>query len=91
MVSEIPGSNPLDNSGSYHAKYPLNDTTYPVWKKFWEQLFSNKELSHDEVCQMTDTFLDFTSREMGQVLAHALKVQKANNKAMETGEAPDPV
>ncbi len=91
MVSEIPGSN-APGGGSYHPKYPLNDVTFPVWKKFWEKLFVNQsELSHDEVSQMTDNFLDFTSREMGRVLAHALKVQKAINRAMETGESPDPV
>lgn len=87
MVSEIPGS---DSNKPYKAQYPLNEKVYPTWKKFWEQLFHNRqELSHDDVAKMTDTFLNFISHEMGAVLDRALKVQKAINKASETGESPD--
>jgi len=86
MVSEIPGS---DNGKAYRPQFPLNDKVYPTWKKFWENLFHHQDLSHDDVSKMTDTFLNFISHEMGKVLDHALKVQKAINKAAETGDSPD--
>ena len=90
MVSEISGSGSSDKP--YKAQFPLNEATFPTWKKFWEHLFHNRaDLSHDDVAKMTDTFMNFISHEMGRVLDRALKVQKALNKASESGESPDPV
>ena len=90
MVSEIPGSDSSDSGKPYKAQYPLNEQSFPVWKKFWGSLFHNRQdLTHDDVAKRTDTFINFISKEMGKVLDHALKVQKANDKAMESGEAPD--
>jgi hypothetical protein len=87
MVSEISSS---DSNKPYRPQFPLNEKVYPTWKKFWENLFHNRQdLSHDDVSKMTDTFLNFISHEMGRVLDHALKVQKAIRKADETGDTPD--
>ena len=91
MVHDITSYSP-DDKAPYHSQYKLNEKTFPIWKKFWEKLFHDKlQLTHDEVCKMTDTFMNFQSNEMANVLNHALKVQKENDRALQSGESPEAV
>jgi hypothetical protein len=88
MPSDVQGP---DSSGKYIPSYKMNEKTFEVWKGFWEKLFHNRaDLTKDDVYKMTDTFVKFISHEMGRVLDHALKVQKAINKAQESGDSPEP-
>ena len=54
-------------------------------------MFKDHDLKDKEVYQMTDTFVKSISQQMAHVLKHALDVQKAVNKSLETGQAPEPV
>jgi hypothetical protein len=88
MVGEVPGSGPPDK---YKPTYQLEGKSFEVWKDFWQNLFHSKDLKTEEIHKMTDVFVQNVSRDMGHVLDHALKVQKALKKAAESGQAPEAV
>ena len=70
-----PSKNPLESflsSQHYQSQYKVS----PEFRKFWEKLFPNTELTDTEVKQLTDTFTRNVASQMNHVLNHALENMK---------------
>ncbi len=81
------------NLTNYHAQYPLNAETLPIWTQYWQKIYPSTPLTTTEVQAMTDGFINQVSNQMSTALNHAVAVQKANDQAQqaEDGSSPDPV
>jgi hypothetical protein len=83
MVGETPpAGSGSDGSHGIHLPTKLPDYTpqfqidVSQWRKYWQTLFGNTQLSDKEIHQMTDQFVKFVWDQMNTILQHAIQTQK---------------
>lgn len=77
-------TSPVDPAG---GNYKPQFKASPEFRKFWQHLFQNTELTDRQVSQMTDQFVRNVWNQMNSVLQWALEEQKKRHQQEKEDQA----